>query len=352
MPEPDLAAVHALCAAVTPPDPRSARHSQFRQRAQARPPDALGALDAVAHRVAGIRRDAAPGPLPAVVSVLAGDHGVARHGTSVYRHGYTARVLELIRAGHAPVCTLAARVPARVECADVGLSEAVGDQRYKIGTGTGDITRHAAMAPAQAVRAVLGGARYATERLADAGLLAIGELGVGNTTPAAALTARLLDIATADVVGAGSGVPADVVARKRHLVDVALARHADVPADDPLALLAALGGFEIAANVGVILAAAGRRQVVVIDGTMTAVAALLAVRLCPTAAGYLVAAHRSTEPAHRALLAGLGLEPLLDLGMRLGMASGATLALPLINGVLAVAASTPSARSAGLVPNP
>lgn len=161
MPEPDLAAVDVLCAAVTPPDPRTARRSQVRQRARARPPDALGALDAVAHRVAGIRRDAAPGPLPAAVSVLAGDHGVARHGTSVYRHGYTARVLELIRAGHAPICTLAARVPGRVECADVGLSEPIGDQRYKIGPGTGDITQDAAMSPAQAVQAVLSGARYA-----------------------------------------------------------------------------------------------------------------------------------------------------------------------------------------------
>ncbi|MFJ6194862.1 nicotinate-nucleotide--dimethylbenzimidazole phosphoribosyltransferase [Micromonospora sp. NPDC092111] len=351
MPEPDIAAVDALCATVPPVDPHAVRLSQVRQRAQARPPDALGTLDAVAHRVAGIRRGAAPGPLPAVVSVLAGDHGVARHGTSRYRHGYTGRVLELIRAGLAPVCTLAARVPARVECADVGLAEPVGDQRYKIGPGTRDITRDPAMAPEQVVRAVLGGARYATERLTDVPMVAVGEIGVGNTTAATALAARLLDTDVADLVGAGSGVTADVVARKRRLIDTALTRHAGVPGD-PLALLAALGGFEIAGNVGVILAAAGRRQVVVIDGTMTAVAALVAVRLCPASAGYLVAGHRSTEPAHQAVLADLGLPPLLDLGMRLGMAAGAVLALHLINGVLAVAESTPSARSAGLVALP
>ncbi|GAA2835601.1 nicotinate-nucleotide--dimethylbenzimidazole phosphoribosyltransferase [Kitasatospora sp. CM 4170] len=339
--------VAALCAGVAAPERRYARLAQVRQLTLARPGGSLGQLDTLVQRVAAIRRTSAPGPLTAAVSVLAGDHGVAVHGTSRFRHGLTGGVLRLIDAGRAPVSILAARLPARVETADLGLAEPVGDQRYKIGPGTGDISVEDAMTPDQTVAAVLAGARYAAERLAGVELVAVGEIGVGNTTAASALAARLLGRPAADVTGLGSGVPDDTVRQKAALVDRALARCAGRP-DDPLTVLAALGGYEIAGNVGVILTAAARRQVVLIDGAITAVAALLAVRLCPAAAGYLIAAHESTEPSHRHVLAALGQPPLLRLEMRLGMASGAAMAVGLLNGALAVADATATAASAGL----
>jgi nicotinate-nucleotide--dimethylbenzimidazole phosphoribosyltransferase len=340
-------AIAGLCAAVDVPDRVSARLSTVQQLTRARTANSLGRLDDLVHRVAAIRRCASPGPLTAAVSVLAGDHGVAAHRVSVHRHGLTGRVLRLIDAGRAPVNLIAGRVAAPVRTADFGLLEPFGDQRYKVAAGTGDISRANAMSPEQARQAVRNGAAYVGERLADAQMLAVGEIGVGNTTAATALTCRLTGTGAAELAGVGSGVGADTLARKRRLIEQALRRTRDVP-DDPMRVLEALGGFEIAGNVGLILHAAAQRQVVVLDGAITAVAALVAVRLCPPVAGYLVAGHCSTEPVHPVLLKELGLVPLFDLGMRLGMASGAALALGVINAMLAVAQSTPSAEAAGL----
>ncbi len=314
--------IAALCAAVTPPDRRQARLAQVRQLTLARPAGSLGRLDELVCRVAAIRRTPTPGPLPAVVSVLAGDHGIATRGTSAFPQRHTGAVLRLIQAGQAPVNILAGRVPARVESADFGLVDPVGGQRYRVAAGTGDISRQDAMTLAQAGRAVLNGADYAVARLGHDALLGVGEIGVGNTTATAALAARLIGASPGEIVGVGSGVDPAVVRHKRDLVEAALRRVGNLP-DEPLRLLAALGGFEIAGNVGLILAAAGRGQVVVVDGTMTAM-------------------------SHRLLLDALGQPPLLTLDMRLGMGAGAALALGLVNAALAVAERTPVARAVGL----
>lgn len=341
------AAIGDLCRHVRPIEHRFAGLARLHQLTLARPGGSLGDLDHAIRRVAAIRRAAAPSPLATVVSVLAGDHGVAMRGVSAFPHGHTGRVLELIAADRAPVNILAARLPARVVHADVGLVQPVGDQRYKVAAGTRDLTVTDALTAAESERAILNGARYAEEQLGGSSLVALGEIGIGNTTCASALAARLLRVGAECMVGSGSGVPSDTVARKRTLVEQALRRIAALP-DDPLRLLRAIGGLEIAANVGVILAAAGQGQVVLLDGVITAVSALLAVQMCPPAAGYLLAGHQSSEPAHAALLASLGLAPLLRLRMHLGMASGAALAAGVLNSALAVAADTPLAASTGL----
>jgi nicotinate-nucleotide--dimethylbenzimidazole phosphoribosyltransferase len=333
---------------VEPVDPRTARLWRVRQLTAARPEGSLGELDRMAARIAAIR---GPGwdrrPMPAVVSVLAGDHGVAAESVSRFPYGLTGDVLRLVQAGQAPVNALAAQVGAVVHSADFGLRDSVGDQRFKVANGTRDIVHADAMSGAETELAVRNGAAYAREVLGDAPLVAVGEIGVGNTTSAAALAARLLGLAAVQVVGAGSGVTASVVETKRRLVVRAIerSRHAG---DDPMRVLAALGGLEIAGNVGVIIEAVRQRRVVLIDGFITGVAALLAVRLCPYVKDYLVASHRSAEPGHAPVLAELGLNPLLSLGMRLGMASGAVLAIGLVNSALAVCASTPRATSVGL----
>ncbi|MER5352905.1 nicotinate-nucleotide--dimethylbenzimidazole phosphoribosyltransferase [Kitasatospora sp. NPDC002551] len=342
------ASIDALCALVGPTDRQAGRLGALRLRTLARPHGALGRLDDLVPRIAAIRSDPDPGPLPALVSVLAADHGVAGQAVSALPQPAGGRMLALVRSGRAPLNLIADRVPARVVSADFGLVEPVGEAEFRIGPGTGDICLRDAMTRAEAERAVLNGARFLRGRLDAETAVAVGEIGVGNTTAAAALTARLLVLPAAEVVGAGSGIAPAAAARKLVLVERALARTEGGPAADPLAQLAALGGYEIAGNVGVILAAAAARRVVVLDGFITAVAALIAVRLCPPAGHYLVAAHRSAEPGHRPLLQALGLDPLLDLGLRLGVASGAALALGLVNTTLELAHRTPRARDVGL----
>ncbi|MGC0318791.1 nicotinate-nucleotide--dimethylbenzimidazole phosphoribosyltransferase [Kitasatospora acidiphila] len=342
------AAIDALCALVGPTDRQAGRLAALRLRTLARPHGALGRLDDLVPRIATIRSDPDPGPLPALVSVLAADHGLARRAVSALPQPAGGRVLALVQAGRAPLNLIADRVPARVVSADFGLVEPVGEAEFRIGAGTEDILLRDAMTRADAERAVLGGARFLRSRLGEEAMVAVGEIGVGNTTSAAALTGRLLELPAAEVVGTGAGVDPAGAARKHALVEGALVRTAGLPAADTLAQLAALGGYEIAGNVGVILAAAAARRVVVLDGFITAVAALVAVRLCPPAGHYLVAGHRSAEPGHRPLLQALGLEPLLDLGLRLGVASGAALALGLVNTTLDLAHRTPHARAVGL----
>ncbi|WP_329571923.1 nicotinate-nucleotide--dimethylbenzimidazole phosphoribosyltransferase [Kitasatospora sp. NBC_01266] len=344
----ESAAIDALCALVGPTDRQAGRLGALRLRTLARPHGALGRLDDLVPRIAMIRSDPDPGPLPALVSVLAADHGLARRAVSALPQPAGGRVLALVQSGRAPLNLIADRVPARVVSADFGLVEPVGEAEFRMGAGTEDICLRDAMTRADAERAVLSGARFLRSRLGEETMVAVGEIGVGNTTAAAALTGRLLELPVAAVVGAGSGVDPAAVARKHALVERALIRTAGLPGTDTLAQLAALGGYEIAGNVGVILAAAAARRVVVLDGFITAVAALIAVRLCPPVGHYLVAAHRSAEPGHRPLLQALGLDPLLDLGLRLGVASGAALALGLVNTTLELAHRTPRARDVGL----
>jgi len=331
---------------VRPPDLRFARLAQVRQLTLARPAGSLGEFDAVYRKVAAIRAEQAPGPLPTAVSVLAGDHGVAARGVSAFGSATTSAVARLIDAGRAPVNLLAAHAAAPVYLADFGLTEPVGHQRFKVGAGTRDISMADAMSVDQARLAIENGCDHVAS-IPDAGLVAIGEIGVGNTTAAAALAARLLGQAPSATVGTGTGIGPAQLAHKRRLVDAALVRTASVPGE-PVRLLSALGGFEIAGNVGVILGAAERGMLVVLDGYITAVAAMLATRLCPAVSSYLVAAHLSREPGHRLVLSSLGLRPLIDADLHLGMASGAALALPMINAALAVGRDTPTARDAGL----
>ena len=192
------------------------------------------------------------------------------------------------------------------------------------------------MAREVAVDGVRRGAALGRE-LADggAGVVALGEMGIGNTTVAAALTCALLGCEPAAACGPGTGLDDDGIARKVDVVVRMLAVN-EPRGEDPLGSLAAVGGFELAVLTGVALGSAGGRAVVLLDGFISSVAALVAVRLAPTLAEYLVAAHRSPEPGHRLVLDALGLEPLLDLELRLGEGSGAALALPLLAGARAI----------------
>jgi nicotinate-nucleotide--dimethylbenzimidazole phosphoribosyltransferase len=238
-------------------------------------------------------------------------------------------------AGGAGVNVLARHVGATVVVADLGVASDLAHPRVvsrKIARGTANLATGPAMSRAQAEAAIEAGAALVDEAAPDC--IGTGEMGIGNTTAASALTSALTGADPGSVTGRGTGLDEAAWRRKVEVVRRALAVNRPDPRD-PLGVLAALGGLEIAGLVGVILAGAARRLPVVIDGFIATAAALVAVRLCPASREYLLASHRSAEPGHRVLLETLGLAPYLDLGLRLGEGTGAALGIGLLRAALA-----------------
>jgi nicotinate-nucleotide--dimethylbenzimidazole phosphoribosyltransferase len=305
-----------------------------------KPPGSLGRLEALAIQVAGIRGSVVTSIDQPTVVVFAGDHGITRQGVSPYPPEVTRQMVANFVGGGAAINVLADVARARLIVVDVGVaglplepakgrSEALLLDR-RVASGTRDFSVEAAMTVAE-VGAAIDAGRQVIVQLATAGvdLVALGEMGIGNTTAASAVVAALTGRRATEVTGPGTGLDAAGIVRKAATIDRALDRHRP-GSDRPLDVLRTVGGLEIAALVGAILEAAERRVVLVLDGFITGAAALVAVRLAPAVAQRLIASHRSAEPGHRVVLAELGLEPLLDLGLRLGEGTGAALAIPII----------------------
>ena len=347
----DAAELDVLLARVGPVDEaaRAAAHAAF--DAKAKPRGSLGALEDLAARIAGIRGVASPGRLPAAILLAAGDHGYARRGVSAYPPEVTGQMVAAFARGGAAIEVLAREVGARLLVVDAGVLRPVADpsiRRIRLGAGTADATEGPAMTREQAIAGLSAGAALAEELVADgAGIVALGDMGIGNTTAAAALAAALLPAEPEAVCGRGTGVDDEGLARKVHAVHRALAVNRP-DAADAVAVLAALGGFELSVLAGACLGAAAAGAVVLLDGFPTGAAALVAAHLAPDAAGRMIAAHRSPEPGHALLLAELGLRPLLDVGLRLGEGSGAALALPLVGAALALLADMATFTDAGV----
>lgn len=333
LPRPLARRMERLLEAVSPPD--AARPADVRRHLDAltKPPGSLGRLEDAAVRLATIHGDPPPPLSRRTMFLLAGDHGVARRGVSAYPPEVTAAMCRNFARGGAAINAVAGSVGARVMVADFGVDADLdgvgGVLGRKVRRGTSDLSEGPAMSVEEAARAVLAGAELLADRAHELDVAVLGEMGIGNTTSASALTAALTGAPVPGVVGPGTGLEAAGVAVKRQLAGRAVRRIAGE--EDPLVLLAELGGFEIAGLVGVVLGAAGTRVPVVSDGFIATVAALVAVRLNPAAVGYLFAGHRSPEPGHTVLLDALGLEPLLDLELRLGEGTGAVLALPILD---------------------
>ena len=324
-------------ARIRPADGEAAAAAQAALDAKTKPRSSLGRVEELAARVAAIRGTATPGRLSATVVVAAADHGVAGEGVSAYPQEVTRQMLANFEAGGAAVCVLAREAGASLRIVDAG-----------VGTPTGNIAEGPAMSRAEAAGWIERGISIAGELARDGvGVVALGEMGIGNTTAAAALSAALLPAEPASVCGRGTGLDDAGVAHKIRVVGRALDAN-PVEADDPLGVLAALGGFEIAVLAGLALGGAAERLVVLLDGFITAAAALVAARLEPSAVDAMVAAHLSPEPGHGLVLDALGVEPLLDLRLRLGEGSGAALALPLLDASLAVLADMATFESAGV----
>ena len=307
-----------------------------------KPRHSLGRLEELAARIAGIQRTRQPRVDHPVVVVCAADHGIAQAGVSAYPQEVTGLMLASFATGKAAVSILAERAGARLVVADLGVVDPPAPQPgwapildRRVRAGTANSADGPAMSVAEAELAVAHGIRLADELIDEgADLVALGEMGIGNTTTASVLTSAILDRDPARVVGAGTGVTGEVLAHKVEMVDAVLARHDDV--DEPWEVLATMGGLEIAALAGVTLGCAARQVPVLLDGFIATAGALMAWRLAPRCADAMIAAHRSTEPGHTMQLQELGLEPLLDLGMHLGEGSGAALAIPLVRSALAL----------------
>lgn len=331
-------------AAVPAPDGGAAAEARARQDILTKPQGALGRLEELSVWVSACQGVCPPHQFGrARVVVFAGDHGVARDGVSAYPPEVTAQMVANIDSGGAAINVLAGVAGATVRVLDIAvdvaepLSGSIG--QYKIRRGSGNITTEDALTHEQTLAALAAGRRIADEEVDNgADLLIPGDLGIGNTTPSAVLIAALCGGASAPLVGRGTGVDDEGWARKITAVGAALSRAAAV-ADDPVALLRTAGSADLAAMAGFCAQAAVRRTPVLLDGVVVTAAALVADRLAPGARQWWQAGHRSTEPAHTAALAHLGLRPIIDMEMRLGEGSGAAAALPLLRAAVATLAA-------------
>lgn len=298
-----------------------------------RPTGALARLDELAVWLACWQRTNTPTVDRPACLIFAGDHGVTVDGVSAYPAEVTPAMVAAIAADKASISAMAAVAGASVTTIDVG-----------VGRPTGNLRVEPAMDADRLSDAVAAGRDAVANLDPETDLLVIGELGIGNTTAAAAVTAGLLDLPAGDTVGAGTGVTGDALATKVAVVDEAVgrARAAGVTPDQPLEVLRHLGGTELAAIVGALAEARRRSLPVLLDGYVTAAPALAAARLDRRLTEHLRAGHGSAEPGHRLVLDALGLEPLLDLGLRLGEGSGAMAAVPLLRMACALVTEVPT----------
>ena len=312
------------------------------------PHGALGRLAALAERLGAILGTTEPRLDKPQLVVFAADHGIAARGVSAYPSDVTGQMVGNFVAGGAAVSVLARQHGIAQTVVDCGVRRdfdaAPGLHTAKIAPGTADCSVGPAMSAAQCGQALANGIELVMGLPGNA--LLLGEMGIGNTSPAALLTARLGGIDVAEVTGAGTGLDAAGIARKTAVLREALAANAGATA--PLAVLAALGGFEIATMVGSVLQAASERRVVVVDGFIASAAVLVASKIAPHVLQRCVFAHRSDERGHARLLQLLGAEPLIDMGLRVGEGSGAALAWPLLVSACAILNEMASFESAGV----
>ena len=342
----------AEIAAVEPLDPSFEGEARTRLDSLTKPPGSLGKLETIATHVATVQRSVRPTARRKVVLVMAGDHGVVSEGVSPYPSEVTTQMVANFCAGGAAINQIAESVGAEVRIFDVGvggdLAGCDGPSNRRVASGTENMAHGPAMTREQCAQAVLVGIQAAREA-AQQGftLIGTGEMGIGNTTASAALTAVFTGADPSEVVGRGTGLGDAALAHKVEVVRRALEVNR-VRELDALGVLAAVGGLEIAALAGVVIGTAEESACVVTDGFVSAAATLAAIALCPAARGYVFPSHLSSEPGHRVALAALGLEPVLELDMRLGEGTGAALAMGIIDAACRVMAGMATFAEAGV----
>lgn len=334
-------------------DGRAGAAARRRQDLLTKPRGALGRLEDLSVWVASCQGDCPPTQFTrARVVVFAGDHGVAREGVSAYPSEVTAQMVANIEAGGAAINILAEAAGATVRVVDMAVDrdESPTDvtMAHKVRRSSGNIATEDAMHLDEAIAAIDAGRRIADDEVdGGADLLIAGDMGIGNTTAATALIAALIGTEPVAAVGRGTGIDDAAWSRKTAAVRDALYRSRD-RRGDPVALLAACGGADLAAMAGFCAQAAVRRTPLLLDGVVVSAAALVADRLAPGARAWWRAGHRSPEPAHALALAELGLEPIVDLGLRLGEGTGAAVALPILRAAVSLLSSMATFTDAGV----
>jgi len=323
-----------LIARIAPVDAAWLARAKERLDSLTKPLGSLGRLEELAAAYVAIRQDLMPPLEKQRVVVFAADHGVVAEGVSAYPQDVTYQMVYNFLRGGAGINVLARHAGAEVEVVDIGVNHDFGPEpgliSRKVAYGSRNMAREPALSREQALEALLVGAERAQAAIDDGvDALAAGDMGIGNTTPAAALAATFSGRPVSAVTGRGTGIADTVWSHKVAVINRALLLHKPDP-NDPLGALAAVGGLEIAGIAGLILGAAAGRRPLLLDGFIAGAGALVALRLAPAAAGCLIAAHRSVEPGHQTILEALGLRPLLNLQMRLGEGTGAALGLSLL----------------------
>jgi nicotinate-nucleotide--dimethylbenzimidazole phosphoribosyltransferase len=344
--------VEEYLARIGPADEMAMRAATQRQLALTKPAGSLGVLEELSIRVAGMTGSCPPAvPAPAVVTVFAADHGVHAQGVSPWPQEVTAAMLANFAAGGAAVNAFATNNQVDVRVVDVGVAADVSGLdivHAKVRPGTRDLSREEALTPAEVLTAIRTGFDLADELVRDGyRCLLTGDMGIANTTASAALIATFTGTTADDVTGRGTGIDDQTLAHKTEVVREALMLH-DVPGSDPVGVLGAYGGLEHAALAGYILGGAANKVPVILDGVIAGAAALVAQAFHPAAIDYCVAGHRSAEAGHAVALKALGLQPLVDLDLRLGEGTGAVLAYPIVSCAVRALAEMATFESAGI----
>lgn len=350
----EMEAMLRLCRQIEAPSEEWRGQARRHLDSLTKPLGSLGRLEEIAAQVVAIRQEAFTVPPGKAVYIFAADHGVAAEGVSAYPSEVTRQMVLNFLAEGAAINVLSRLHGVALRVVDVGVDADFDPAprllRRKVRKGTRNMLREPAMSEEELVRAMAVGAELASEAAAAGHtFLAIGEMGIGNTTAASAITCALTGAPAAVATGRGTGLNAEAHARKVGVVQAALGRHfGGSAAAAPLDILRCVGGLEIAAMTGMALAAARHRLAVVADGFISTAAAALAAALEPKVRGYLISGHRSEEPGHRLLLDRLQLEPVLALEMRLGEGSGAVLAMPILESAVTLYARMATFASAGV----
>lgn len=317
---------------IQPLDQAAMQAARARQNQLTKPPGSLGRLEQLSIQLAGMQRTPLPVIREKVVILMAGDHGVTAEGVSAYPQAVTLQMVQNFLGGGAAVNVLARHIGARVVVVDMGM---VGDLpaphekllRRKVAAGTANLAQAPAMQPAQAQQSLQYGFEVALEQISSgADILGTGDMGIGNTTPSAAIACALMQLPPEKIAGRGTGVDDAGLSRKISAIENGLKVNSPNP-QDGLDVLGKVGGFEIGGLAGVMLGAASRQVPVMVDGFISTAAAMIAVTLAPAARDYLIFAHRSMETGHTLMLDWLNARPLLDLDLRLGEGTGAALGI-------------------------
>jgi nicotinate-nucleotide--dimethylbenzimidazole phosphoribosyltransferase len=351
-----------ITSAIRPIDHSWLERAAERQNRLTKPPRSLGRLEEISCRLAAIQQTLSPGVDHKRVVVFAGDHGVTEEGVSPYPSEVTAQMVANFLRGGAAINAVAKTVGADLVVVNAGVaspipqienpSKHVRFVQKPVRKGTRNFTKEPALTEEETVRALLLGSEMAYEaKQAGVNLIGMGEMGIGNTTSASAITATLTESSAAAVTGRGTGVDDEALLRKQRIVDQGVRLHAP-SADDPFHILQSLGGLELAGLAGLCLAAAANRMAIVCDGFIATASAAIAVKMCPAVSDYLFCGHLSTEPGHAIILGFLGKKPLLQLDMRLGEGTGAALSMSVIDAAVRTFVEMATFESAGVSDKP